>query len=62
MPHIGLSTYDLTAAQFVGLALLAPYLADGIHHLLFWAQNVCDPTGGAVTDELGHPAGNLGLT
>jgi probable F420-dependent oxidoreductase len=38
------------------------YVAEGLDHLLFWAQNVCDPRGEALADELGRAAGVLGLS
>ena len=38
------------------------YLAEGLDRLLFWAQNVCDPTGDAVDAELDRAAELLGLS
>jgi probable F420-dependent oxidoreductase len=55
-----LTTYFRVPGGDVGVA--ERYLSEGIDNLLFWAQNVCDPKGGAVADELGRAARTLGLS
>jgi probable F420-dependent oxidoreductase len=44
------------------LTVTGRYLAEGLDHLLFWAQNVCDPKGDSVAQELDRAAGILGLS
>jgi probable F420-dependent oxidoreductase len=44
------------------VSVVARYLDEGLDRLMFWAQNLCNPKGESVVEELNEAAEGLGLS